>query len=750
MRGRMRVVRPGDVIGDKYRVDRVLRADQDEITAVATDSHLEREVVLRVVPPGAGADDVAPAARIAARLRGDGVSRVLDASALADGSAYVAEEISNGIDLSSWLQQRGRLPATEAVDLMMQVCVALAEAHGQGLVHGDLAPSRLVLTDRVDGSRLIRIAGRWRLAGRPTASPVSTGHAAPEVLRGGMPTSLSDVWSLGACLYEILAGRPAMSGQGEPITPVAVLVWDLPEGLAEVVDRCLEVRPAARHAGIAELAHALAPTGSSQSQTLALAAQRLAKESLVPAGVRKLTGSLSPPVAPTAASPAAPLRRTISHSIPPFPTPDAPGDLARRRDGSAPPPVPENARRAATPAAPQPASEGQGHGRAGVSGPPPLPAQVVAENAETNPRARISGGQPQQVPAFAGEPPPASSSSSMPRAGNSAPPPASTSRRPSAQIAAADRSIEIPVEVRPSGGAAHPERPTSSAAGGHSRDGGGAGPAMSLLPGPGAASETLHGAAPAPMAAMIDAVRRSARPGGSTAPPVMPTLAELRPATPDPVARSAALALVGDTASATLVERHPAGARIAPAKAQPANLFAEPFGADTTTRMTRAQRKQLQRGAPGQRSRHGWIAYPVIALVAVALVAGAILLHRRSLGASAPEGPPAPVADSAAPVAASPGQPRPAPGAIEPAPAAVMHPPVALEPTTPARPEPSAPPVIEPAPIVEPAAKPTPAIKTRPQHHHHRSVTVKPTRPAPVKPVKPARSGDDDPFATPE
>src|SRR5207248_7236039 len=96
-------------------------------------------------------------ARNAVKIRSEHVARVTDVGTLDTGMPYMVMEYLEGVDLGQFIEERGQLPVTDAVDLLLQACEAIAEAHSMGIVHRDLKPANLFLTMRADGSPCIKV-----------------------------------------------------------------------------------------------------------------------------------------------------------------------------------------------------------------------------------------------------------------------------------------------------------------------------------------------------------------------------------------------------------------------------------------------------------------------------------------------------------------------------------------------------------------------------------------------------------------
>jgi serine/threonine-protein kinase len=208
-------------------------------------------------------------ARAAARIESDHVAHVSDVGVMADGRAYLVMEYLDGQDLSQLLESRGRLPAAEAVDYLLQACEAIAEAHSLGIVHRDLKPSNLFLTRRRDRTPHVKVLdfgiskmGTPSMAHIPitrtSALMGSPLYMSPEQMTSTKDVDArSDIWALGVVLYELLAAQAPFDGETLPQVcarvmqeqpaPLAHLAPDLPAGLGAIVSRCLEKNPDARY-----------------------------------------------------------------------------------------------------------------------------------------------------------------------------------------------------------------------------------------------------------------------------------------------------------------------------------------------------------------------------------------------------------------------------------------------------------------------------------------------------------------------
>ncbi len=285
-------LKQGTILAGKFRVERVLGSGGMGVVVATTQIDLDRLVAIKLLHPHVLDNQEAIArflreARAAGRLKSEHVVQVLDVGTLAHGEPYMVMEYLDGRDLSEVVEARGPLPVQTAVDYVLQACEAIAEAHAVGIVHRDLKPSNLFLTSSAFGAPRVKVLdfGISKVvdAHRPSSvtgtSAVigSPAYMSPEQMKASRNVDgRADIWSLGAILYELLAAKPAWSGETPPEIYASILKDpppcitrerpDVPAEVEAVVLRCLEKEPSLRYQSVAALSRDLSPFASEEGR----------------------------------------------------------------------------------------------------------------------------------------------------------------------------------------------------------------------------------------------------------------------------------------------------------------------------------------------------------------------------------------------------------------------------------------------------------------------------------------------------
>jgi len=251
----------------------------------ARDERLDREVAVKVLPASYSTDAdrlrrFEQEARSAGRLNHPNVLAIYDVGTH-DGAPYVVSELLEGATLREKLAG-GALPVRKTVDYALQLARGLGAAHEKGIVHRDLKPENVFVTN--DGRVKILDFGLAKLT-RPetsapmTAAPTETrgtepgvvlgtvGYMAPEQVRGQSADTRTDIFALGAILYEMLSGRRAFSGASSADVMSAILKEEpptlaetgrqVPAPLERLVTHCLEKGPEERFQSARDIAYEL-------------------------------------------------------------------------------------------------------------------------------------------------------------------------------------------------------------------------------------------------------------------------------------------------------------------------------------------------------------------------------------------------------------------------------------------------------------------------------------------------------------
>lgn len=275
----------GDVINGKYKILRAIgEGGMGAVFAVEHVGLRQQRAIKMLLPAVALSPDIVARFRreamIVARLRSEHAVRIHDI-AEHDGHPFLVMELLDGEDLKALVKRRGPLPESEAVELMLQACDALAEAHALGIVHRDLKPANIFLTHHHSGTPCIKILdfGIARLTD-PQIQPEDTDktvtgavigspqYMSPEQIESfSRVDARSDIWSLGVVLYVLVTARHPF--EARPMEAVYARVLhdpparpdrfrpDLSPEIQTILLRCLQKMPEARFQTVRDLMGAL-------------------------------------------------------------------------------------------------------------------------------------------------------------------------------------------------------------------------------------------------------------------------------------------------------------------------------------------------------------------------------------------------------------------------------------------------------------------------------------------------------------
>lgn len=252
-----------------FRLDGFLGEGGMGVVYRAHDPRLQRDVAVKLLPRWLADDASARArfsqeARAASGLDHPNIATIYEIGVAADGRPYIAMACYPGRTLAQRMED-GPLPVEKAVEIARGMVRGLVAAHRAGVVHRDVKPANVALTDA--GTVKLLDFGVAQVAGNPLtragSAPGTVAYMSPEQTRGEKVDQRTDLWSVGVVLYELLAGRRPFSAREsdalvyqvrhDPAAPLRDLRPEVPEWLAAMVARCLEKDPDARPSSAEEL-----------------------------------------------------------------------------------------------------------------------------------------------------------------------------------------------------------------------------------------------------------------------------------------------------------------------------------------------------------------------------------------------------------------------------------------------------------------------------------------------------------------
>jgi serine/threonine protein kinase len=329
-------IKVGDVIAGKYQIERVLGAGGMGVVMAARHLKLGERVAIKFLQREVLMDPIRVErflreGRACARIRGEHIARVYDIGTLENDAPYIVMEYLRGSDLSALVKQRGPLPVNTATEYGLQVCEALAEAHSVGIVHRDLKPANLFVTERSDGSPMIKVIdfgiAKVIEGADGSVDATKTGeeirgsplYMSPEQMRRPRQLDVrSDIWSFGVTLYNLLTGSYPFFSMSvlelcgmifqEAPAPLREKRADVPPELETVILRCLEKDANKRYQDVGELAAALAEFAPPEARPSAERAARILRFKRAPDSARQphltnpdlLNGENTPALSPSA------------------------------------------------------------------------------------------------------------------------------------------------------------------------------------------------------------------------------------------------------------------------------------------------------------------------------------------------------------------------------------------------------------------------------------------------------------------
>ncbi len=276
----------GKDLAEKYEVGELIR--RGEIGDIYRGRHMfmDRPVTLRIVPRALAVDDQIvrrffEETKTTSRIDHPNVLNVQDFGSASDGIVYAVYEGENGDTLDEVIRNSGKLDATAAIDITNQAASGLAAIHSHDLVHGNLTPENILVSNSDDLRPQVKIFGAGSAG--PMSASRSDGDAAaadftylaPEQCSGAdAADARSDVYALGIIAYEMFAGEPPFTGERpsdvmlkhteEAPPPLSAFRSDVPATLEPVLLKALAKDPELRYQTAGEFADDLSRVADGQ------------------------------------------------------------------------------------------------------------------------------------------------------------------------------------------------------------------------------------------------------------------------------------------------------------------------------------------------------------------------------------------------------------------------------------------------------------------------------------------------------
>ena len=290
---------PTEVAG-RYRLSRRLGAGGMSTVFLAHDTVLERDVAVKLLAEHLAEDEAFVArfrreALSAAKLQHPNIVQVFDSGQDRDsGRHYIVMEYVEGPSCADLIRDTSQLEITDAVRYVSDACHGLDYAHRAGVVHRDVKPGNLLVgsdsgTVKLADFGIAKAAEQTRIT--QVGSVLGTAaYLSPEQARGEEAGPASDVYSLGVCAYQFLAGRLpheyssltelALKQQNDDVEPIVASRPDIPEALDRAIRVALHADPTQRYGSALEMAEAVSAGahGRDTEATMRLAAGDLGTE----------------------------------------------------------------------------------------------------------------------------------------------------------------------------------------------------------------------------------------------------------------------------------------------------------------------------------------------------------------------------------------------------------------------------------------------------------------------------------------
>jgi len=259
----------GTVISGHYKINKILGRGGMGVVYLADDTRLKRPVALKFLPPGLALDEdirkrFMIEAQAAASLSHPNICTIYEVDDQAE-KAFISMEYVEGESLREKVA-KGPLPFEQVLDIALQMCAGLDEAHKKGIVHRDIKSANIMLTAK--GQAKIMDFGLAKVAGtamvtKEGSTMGTVAYMSPEQAKGEAVDARTDIWSLGVVLYELASGKLPFRGDLESAVihniiheepkPLKAIVPKVPEEFERIVKRALKKKVNDRYGSAAEM-----------------------------------------------------------------------------------------------------------------------------------------------------------------------------------------------------------------------------------------------------------------------------------------------------------------------------------------------------------------------------------------------------------------------------------------------------------------------------------------------------------------
>ncbi len=310
----MSEIHPGDVLAGRYCVTTVLGRGRG-LLLDAKHTSFDQRVVARVISPALAdakaVDRFQRETRILSQLETEHVARIIDVGTLPNGALFLVREYLEGVSLAEH-SRSNKMQMAATVDLFLQVCEVVQEAHSRGVVLRDLQGEHVFVSHKRNGEPIAKITdfGTCKVMRQEDTDEQSctkllglSSSASPELVRQvKVIDERSDVWSLACILYQMLTGVPVFQGDGvmlmlsiandEPVPPSSLRRdINIPAAVDQAIMQALSKNRSQRFQTVYQFAAALRPFASASGELLIKQIARLAGEELTAPSVKPYVDS---------------------------------------------------------------------------------------------------------------------------------------------------------------------------------------------------------------------------------------------------------------------------------------------------------------------------------------------------------------------------------------------------------------------------------------------------------------------------